>query len=171
MEDEEICRAVYEKIGDVEEVVDIGCGDGFLVNCLASKLDEQVLGCDISNEGFDKAHSRCEEFETCGSIDCVKIDAHRLLDTFSKDTFDVTTFIYSLHHMDRPVDVLEQARKVLKDQGKLVIGDFWFTERKEKGGCYRFTPGEIKNMIKEAGLKYLGQDRIGKEFTILIGEK
>ncbi len=171
MEDEEICQAVYEKIGEVEDVLDVGCGDGYLVNCLSSELDKEVLGCDISDESFDEAHSKCEEFGTCGNIECIRGDAHDISDIFAENSFDVITLIYSLHHLEEPVKVLKQIKEVLKENGKVVIGDFWFTERKEKGGCYRFTPEEIKAMVKKAGFKYLGQDRIDKEFTILVGEK
>ncbi|MFW6038409.1 MAG: class I SAM-dependent methyltransferase [Candidatus Saliniplasma sp.] len=171
MEDEDICEAVYEKIGQVEKILDIGCGEGYLVNCLADQIDRKVVGCDISDEGFDKAHRKCKDFGTCGYIDCMEVDAHELSEKFTKNTFDAITFIYSLHHMDRPVEVLEKVRELLKENGKVVIGDFWFTERKKKKGCYRFTPNDIKDMVKQAGLKYLGQDRIGKEFTILVGEK
>lgn len=171
MKDYVICDSVYEKIGDVERLLDVGCGDGYLVNCLAKKLNRKVIGFDISNERFAKSHEKCREFNTCNLIECVKGDAHSIARYFPHENFDVITLIYTLHHIKKPVIVLRQIRKILKDRGKILIGDYWFTERKEKKDCFRFTVRDIKNLLKKSEFRYLGEDRIGKDFVILIGEK
>ena len=47
MKDYIICNSIYEKMGNVEKVLDIGCGGGYLVNCLAKKLNRKVTGFDL----------------------------------------------------------------------------------------------------------------------------
>ncbi len=84
MKDYIICNSVYEKIGNVDKVLDIGCGDGYIVNCLARKLNRKVIGFDISNEGFAKSHEKCKQFNTCSLIECVKGDAHKIINLFHK---------------------------------------------------------------------------------------
>jgi len=37
MKDHIVCNSIYEKIGKVGKVLDIGCGEGYLVNCFAKK--------------------------------------------------------------------------------------------------------------------------------------
>jgi len=59
----------------------------------------------------------------------------------------------------------------LKGGGKTLIGDYWFTERKRKRGCFRFTVKDIQKLVKASGFKYLGEDRVGKDFVIMVGEK
>ncbi|KKM89074.1 hypothetical protein LCGC14_1252340 [marine sediment metagenome] len=171
MKDYIICNSLYEKIGNVEKVLDIGCGGGYLVNCLAKKLNRKVTGFDISNEGFTKAHEKCKRFGTCNLIECVKGDAHSITRYFQHKNLDVVTLIYTLHHIEKPAIVLRQIAKILKDGGKIVIGDYWFTQRKKKRDCFRFTVRDIRKLLKKSEFRYLGEDRIGKNFVIIVGEK
>ena len=63
MKDYAVCNSIHEKIGNVGKVLDIDCGEGYLFNCLAKKLNRKVLGLDISNEGFGRVHERCRQFK------------------------------------------------------------------------------------------------------------
>ena len=166
-----ISNSVYEKIGNVDRILDIGCGDGYLVNWLAKKLNREVIGFDISDMGFVKAHEKCKEFNTCSLVECKKGDVHNIVDHFPHENFDVITLIYTLHHIQKPIIALKQIRDILKANGKILIGDFWFTGRKKKQGCYRFTVKDIKKLFKQSKFKYLGGDRIGKDFVLIVGEK
>jgi len=53
----------------------------------------------------------------------------------------------------------------------VIISDFWFTNKKKKQGCYRFTVNDIKKMLKKSGFKYLGEDRISRQSVLIVGEK
>jgi len=90
MEDLTICKEIHEKINDSDSVLDVGCGEGYLVNCLAKKLNRKVIGFDVSDKGFDKSHNRCREFGTCNLIQCVKGNAHKV-NKYFKHKFDVIT--------------------------------------------------------------------------------
>ena len=170
MEDSIICNEIYKKIGNVDRVLDVGCEDGYLVNCLAKKLNKKVIGFDISNDGFIKSHEKCKKFNTCSLIECVKGDTHKIDDYF-KQKFDIIILSYTLHHIKKPLIALINIKKILEDNGKIIIGDYWFTDRKKKQECYRFTPQDIKKLLKKAGFKYLGEDKINKNFVLIIGEK
>jgi len=170
MKDSIICREIYKKIGDVDSILDVGCGKGYLVNCLAQKFNKKVIGFDISNSGFLKSHEKCKKFGTCSLIECRQGDAHNI-NRYFQHKFDTIIISYTLHHIKKPVIALINIRKILKNKGKIIIGDFWFTKRKKKRGCYRFTVDDIKKLLKKAGFKYFGQDRISKDFVLITGEK
>jgi len=171
MKDSIICKEIHQKISNADRVLDIGCDEGYLVNCLAKKLNKKVIGFDISDESFNKANGKCKQFGTCNLIQCVKGDAHKVNNYFKDEEFSVITLTYTLHHIKKPVIALNSIRKLLKDKGKIIIGDYWFTNRKKKKGCYRFTVKNIKRLLRKSGFKYLGEDRIEKDFVLIIGEK
>lgn len=171
MEDHVICDEIHRKIDPEGNLLDVGCGEGYLVNCLARKLNRKVVGLDISDMGFVKAHKWCEKFDTCGLIECIKGDAHRIDEYFDAESFTTVTLVYTLHHIDRPMIALPKIRKILKDRGKIIVGDYWFTDRKRKSDCYRFTPTDIRDFLIQAGFRYLGADRIEKDFVLMVGEK
>lgn len=171
MKDHKICHEVYRKICNAGSILDVGCGEGYLVNCLARKLNRKVVGFDISEIGFAKSHKWCRKFKTCGLTECRKGDAHRIDEYFVAESFDAATLVYTLHHLDRPLVALGKIRRILKRGGEIIIGDYWFTERKVKSNCYRFTPAEVKNLLVRAGFRYMGADRIEKYFVLMVGEK
>ena len=171
MEDRIICDEIYQKIDPRGNLLDVGCGEGYLVNCLARKLNRKVVGLDISDMEFANAHKWCKKFDTCGLIECRKGDARRIDKYFDAGSFNTVTLVYTLHHIDRPMIALPKIRKILRDKGKIIVGDYWFTERKRKSDCYRFTPAHIRNLLIRAGFRYLGADRIEKNFVLMVGEK
>lgn len=76
MNNTKLCEIISRQINVVDILLDIGCGEGFLVSCLAKKLNKKIIGLDISPEGFAKAHSKCKRFDVCHLIECIKGDAH-----------------------------------------------------------------------------------------------
>ena len=158
-------------MSDADNVLDIGCDEGYLVNCLAKKLNKKVTGFDISSDGFVKSHERCKQFNTCSLVECKQGDAHKINKYFPQEKFDAITLIYTLHHIKKPEVALTRIRKIIKDRGRIIIGDFWFTKRKKKQGCYRFTVKDIKRLLEKSGFKYIGEDRISKDFVLVLGEK
>lgn len=171
MEERTICDEIYRKIDPKWNLLDVGCGEGYLVNCLARKLNKKVVGFDISDMGFAKSHKWCKKFKTCGLIGCKKGDAHKIDEYFDTGSFDTITLVYTLHHIDRPMTALRKIRRVLRNRGKVIVGDYWFTWRKIKSDCYRFTPAEIRDMLTRAGFRYLGADRVEKDSVLMVGEK
>ncbi|MEW6592791.1 MAG: class I SAM-dependent methyltransferase [Candidatus Hadarchaeota archaeon] len=166
-----ICNEIQRKINKTGDLLDVGCGEGYLVNCLAKKLNRKIVGFDMSDSGFVKSHKWCKKFDTCDLIECVRGDAHKIDECFGEKTFDAVTLIYTLHHIDRPITALRKIREILRSYGKIIVLDYWFTERKRKSGCYKFTPNDVKNMLVRAGYKYLGADRVGKNSVLMVGEK
>jgi len=96
------------------KVLDIGCGDGYFLKkakgfgciCYGTEYHDALINRLRAQE--IKASLKMEDFQKD-----VKSD---------QDKFDVIRFNWVLEHVARPQDMLVQARKLLKDNGELIIG-------------------------------------------------
>jgi ubiquinone/menaquinone biosynthesis C-methylase UbiE len=130
-------RAVrYEKmkrfIGDVqnEKVLDVGCGDGQFLNILAC---EDKYGLDISSFNIEIAKQHKD-------IILIQGDAESL--PYADKFFDVVICADVLEHVLKPEKVVEEIRRVLKDDGKLFIVVPWEEDisiYEMYNGVYEFT--------------------------------
>lgn len=148
MTDPKICELISSRIKVSDSLLDIGCGEGYLCNCIAEKLRKTVIGLDITDKGFKKAHSQtCEEFGTCNLIECAIGKAEHLKDSVGDKKFDVVTFIHSFHHLDDAVRAIEQTKEVLKRGGKIIIAEYSQEKGKEEDTCKRYTIDFIVKLL------------------------
>lgn len=87
-------------------VLDFGCGNGFIAHHLSSILQTTVVGLDVRNAS-----------ET--PIEFVPFDGQRL--PFENNSFDVVLFCYVLHHAPDAVELLKEARRVLRAEGLVIV--------------------------------------------------
>lgn len=97
------------------KILDVGCRSFDTYDWFLSKGTEigSIVGVDIGEEGLEycKTHNK----------PCINCDAHRLLETFSPETFDIVLAFHSLEHMyDMPL-VLGNIFKVLRPGGFLYL--------------------------------------------------
>ena len=52
MEEIDIDQRILQRMGTAQKILDVGCGDGRLVNLLACQTQRRVVGLDISGHGF-----------------------------------------------------------------------------------------------------------------------
>lgn len=168
MNNTRLCELISKQLNGVDVLLDIGCGEGFLVSCLAKKLNRKIIGLDISPEGFAKAHRKCKRFDVCHLIECIKGDAH-YMGMFKDNKFDAVIFIYSLHHMDNPESVLKEAHRVLKPNGKIVIVEFIIRIRKSI--CHKFVSKEVNEMMEHACFRDLNIQKLEEDIILALGIK
>ena len=154
---DELEPKIYGKIAQtlqrVTPIVDVGCGDGRLVNFLALKLGKKTFGVDISNTGFEEARREAKLKNVSSMVDFVKSDAGHL-DVFDDNFFGGVVSVYTLHEFEDPLVVLKEIGRVLKTGGKVVIVDFIKGGDAERlWGERYYTRTEIKFMLKDAGFK------------------
>jgi len=144
---------IAQTLQRVTPILDVGCGDGRLVNFLAMKLGKKIFGVDVSDIGFEKARSEAELKNVSRMVECVKADA-RHLDAFGDEFFGGVVSVYALHEFEDPLVVLREIKRVLKTGGTVVIVDFIKGGDAERlWGEKYYTPTEIESMLKDAGLK------------------
>lgn len=99
-----------------KSVVDIGCGDGFLLKELLEKYkDIKVLGLDISPVAIEKAKEK--------GIDTVLCDITERL-PFEDNSFDSALLLDVLEHMFQPEPVLREAIRVSKKYVYISVPNF-----------------------------------------------
>jgi SAM-dependent methyltransferase len=102
--------------GDLKRptIVDVGCGPGFLVNCLENWFPQaEVIGIDSSDELLDVARSRCEK------VRFLKGDACSL--PIGDGSADVLFILHVIEHLPEPSNFFAEAQRVLRPGGLLVV--------------------------------------------------
>ncbi len=168
MDQARLCEIVSRKFEGANKLVDIGCGDGYLVSCLAKKLGRKIVGLDTALEGFVRAHNQCRRFGVCDLIECVKGDAHDMK-MFGSNEFDAVLLAYSLHHMAHPDAVLKEAKRILRPKGKIVVVEY--VVRKNRSKCHRFVKKEINDMMKSSGFRNTFTRELEEALVLAEAEK
>ncbi len=95
-----------------KSVLDYGCGDGGY-SILMHDMNFNVVGVDISSNAIEIAKN------SCGAGDLTFYVADSVPETFSRNSFDIVVMLNVLHCLSnvKRAKLLEQVRRVLKDQG------------------------------------------------------
>ena len=104
-------------------MLDIGCGTGtFLAKCLASGLKMEVTGLDIAYNMIREATYKAEQIGPNGpGMSFMVGDAEHL--PFESGYFDMVTCSNSFHHYPNQLQSVREMRRVLKNNGELLIVD------------------------------------------------
>lgn len=163
-----LCNKIAEKLKGVETILDIGCGEGDLVTCLAKKMNKKMVGLDVSHSGFTKAKRKAKRAGAPTLVSCVKGDAHNVSEIFD-ERFEAVLLTYTLHHLDEPDLVLKEIHRVMEPKGKILVTDLVLQKGKRKDGCYKYTTNELYELVANAGFKNLDIERINEDSVIVIG--
>jgi ubiquinone/menaquinone biosynthesis C-methylase UbiE len=155
--DEKTRRSWYNPeavLSDLQEgmtFVDVGCGDGFFTILAAKKVgpNGKVYAVDIDASRVKMLQDNADAEKLTNIV--VTVD--RAEDTvFCKGCVDVVFFSMDLHDFEDPVQVLANAKLMLKSNG-IVIDLDWKKMRMEFGPPYdiRFSEQEASEMIETAG--------------------
>lgn len=96
------------------KILYVGIGTGQEIVNFPPGLD--IVAIDISAEMLKRAQERISNYP--GNMTSLIMDAHNT--TFEDDTFDMVLTVCVLCTVEKPVEVLEELKRVLKPGGKLV---------------------------------------------------
>ncbi len=99
------------------EILDVGCGAGFLTNTLAQE-GFQVTGIDLSQASLDVA----KKHDRSGKVTYLKANAYSL--PFEENSFDVVCAMDILEHVENPSQLLHEAARVLRSGGLFFFHTF-----------------------------------------------
>ena len=112
-------------INEESEVLDVGCGDGVTTIGIASSFGCTIRGLDISQELVDEAREKVNR----GGLENVNFQlTNGDISHLPESSYDVILFISSLSLFESKLDVLREARRILKPGGILVVANIIVTE-------------------------------------------
>ena len=132
--------------------LEIGVGSGRFAQPLGAKI-----GIDPSRNMLKLAKER--------GIQVIQGGGENL--SFKDNTFDFVLIVVTLCFVENPVNVLSEARRVLKKDGRLLVGEInkdsqlgrLYEAKKEKSAFYKmatfYSGDEIIGMFDEVGIRYL----------------
>jgi ubiquinone/menaquinone biosynthesis C-methylase UbiE len=88
------------------QVLDVGCGNGFIAHHLSALLQTPVVGLDVAES-------------TTARISYHQFDGRHF--PLADQSFDAVLFCYVLHHAQDAHLILNEARRVLRDGGLMII--------------------------------------------------
>jgi SAM-dependent methyltransferase len=138
------------------EVLDVGCGNGFIAHHLSAMLGSSVVGIDLGSSAE-------------AAIDYRRYDGQRF--PMPNDSFDAISLCYVLHHAQDVRLVLNEMRRVLRDGGLALIyedipqtwwdrGVCWFHNRQWRsrtGPCMFRLESKWRALFKSCGFEIVGE--------------
>jgi len=160
-----------EEIGESKRILDIGCGEGTTAIYLASFLNCQINGIDLDKGKIHRAKEKFRKSQKKGVVLCYTCDSRKVNEKFSKNTFDATIIIHAIHHLVDLREVLLKTKYVLKNGGKLFIGEYERDYGEKLDNCPRFSNEKIMSMLKTAGFNDIKNIPIHNNFVMIIAKK
>jgi ArsR family transcriptional regulator len=155
------------------DVADIGCGDGYLT-LEAARWARSVIAIDRSDDVLERAKALARRRRVT-NVTWKKGDLAKL--PLKDEAVDVALLSQSLHHAPHPERALEEATRVLKPGGRLLVLDLrehdqaWVRSRfgdRHLG----FTSTHLDSLLRDAGLADVrvgvGASKAGDPFAVLI---
>lgn len=123
IDEAQVEATVLKLLGDatpIDDLLDIGTGTGRLLEILSPRV-KRGLGVDMSRDMLSIARSNLER---AGIKHCQVRQADMYALPLDSGSVDAAVIHQVLHFADEPQKVIQEAARVLKPQGRLVVVDF-----------------------------------------------
>ena len=104
---------------DGDYILDVACGNGYLLGELSKKAGVNAFGVDISENMIASARER---YPACTFVasPCTPLG-------FENESMDVITVSCAFHHFETPQNFANECMRVLKKNGKVLIAEPFFS--------------------------------------------
>lgn len=154
-----------------ERILEIGSGVGAQTQILLERNPQAKVQCvDASAEQVNRARTALEEYVKAGRVRIDQADALHL--PYAENSFDGAFVCWLLEHVQNPVAILEEARRVLKPGGAIFCNEvfnatfyvhpyspatlkFWFEFNDHQWSLKGdpFVGGKLANYLMDAGFQ------------------
>jgi len=151
------------------ELIDIGTGTGRILELMVERVSRGV-GIDMSSGMLAVARSNLERADR-QHIHVRKGDMYHL--PIDDGSFDLAILHMVLHYSDNPVDVIREASRVLRNNGRLIVVDFAAHAEEYLRTDYQhhrlgFADTEIRQCFESAGMQVHAKTNqlVGEPLTV-----
>jgi ubiquinone/menaquinone biosynthesis C-methylase UbiE len=116
--------SVYQKVdfSAAKKLIEVGCGVGAQTEILLERFPNlHVTGIDFSADQISRAKNHLSDREYQKRVDLHQGDALHL--TFKDDSFDGAFLCWFLEHVQEPVAILNEIRRVMKPHATIVCNE------------------------------------------------
>jgi len=158
---EKIKPRLYQRVGKelclAYRVLDLGCGACELARYLSETYGQKVTGVDISADSFLNKRNITKNTK---HIRCIRKDAAQL--TFIRNkTIDAAIIFWALHEMKNSQAILQEAHRVLRPGGKVLVVEFPRNSLAQKlWNENYYTSKKLTSSLRKAGFKDIRAKRI-----------
>ena len=175
------CKNIYDYLKDKEysNLLDIGCGTGYLIDMLSKEHEAEYIGVDLSQEMINKASSK--------KITSAKFVVGKSDEIpFEDNTFDVVTCSQSFHHYPDTFKAMKEANRVLKKGGLYILSDtgcgffkmlgvkidnFIYKHFSNTGDCNVSYMEKTVRDMKKNGFEILHSEKLSLFIYTVVGKK
>ena len=173
------CRLVQREalkeleLNDTIKILDVGCGTGYLAEKAARELNNGlVCGVDVSPEMVKIAQRRVKHMQ---NVEVTVAEAEKL--PYSKGMFDRVVSTLALHHFFDAQSVVKEMARVVKKDGRIIMGDVQIPPLRLMNGLFKLEPGfvrmygdkEIEHMLAKEGFQIIKRRRVSLAAVLVVG--
>ncbi|MCL2135811.1 MAG: class I SAM-dependent methyltransferase [Candidatus Bathyarchaeota archaeon] len=130
-----------------DKVLDVGCGNGNLLYAISCKAKIQAYGIDLSPNMIKECQKKYKDI-------IFRVSNGEKI-AFDNNTFDTLTICCDLHHLYNANNFVKEAKRVLKQDGYLVIGEPWLP-----WGIRQITDWIVSPLMKSGDNKIFSHQRL-----------
>lgn len=157
--------------GNMIKICDLGCGNGFFAIpiCRWLKGRGEVIGVDISDQMLKELGIRARKMGVDNLI-LKRSDEYTI--PLSSKSMDIVFMACVLHEVKSARRFLSEAKRILKDNGKLIVID-WKRIQTPSGPPLKIRIGKRKaiDYLKGAGFKEIEELNLYPYHYVLIGKR
>lgn len=157
-----IVKKALQRIPEYYSCFDAGCGKGYFSFQLSRRANSiKVTGLDINNDVIKRNQTIAAQL----GLTNLRFISGNLLDIGQTEQYDLALSIDNLEHIERDVDVLKQIRKIIKNDGHLIVHvprvekRYWFNSsylsRVEDHVRAGYEAKDLEMKLTEAGFRIL----------------
>jgi ubiquinone/menaquinone biosynthesis C-methylase UbiE len=161
------------QIQATDTILDIGFGNGFLLNRIAEKNPKKVLGIEISTDMILSARKRNKSFVEQGKMELFEANVQKL--PFPDNFIDKIYTINTVYFWENAAAGLSEIRRVLKPDGlflNTVYSKKWLDKLPvTKYGFSKFTTEELETLTLHCGFSIVKTFEIERNKSLCVISK
>jgi ubiquinone/menaquinone biosynthesis C-methylase UbiE len=155
------------------KVADFGCGSGYFTLPIAKKLahESRVYAADIIEEALESVRSRAR-LQGLFNIETVRCNLEELNGTgLGENSMDLVLLANILFQSQKKVDIIKEAKRVLKESGEMAIIDWKPDQPMGPAKDFIVSLGAVKKIVEDEGLRFKRELAVDKYHWGLVFNK